>query len=443
LVYRPTDPNDPSIKELARDIQKRGILEPLVLTKDHFILSGHRRFAAAKLAKLTEVPCRISNITSFDPQFIEQLAAHNQQRVKNLSEVLRELVVAANPESTYSKLVLERKKCAQLDHDLQTIELRGAKARRAISPAKTPMLDAVLRIISDHRKYWPLSDRQIHYRLLNGPPLTHAGKPDSVYRNRQLDYRKLTDLLTRARLNRLIPWEAISDITRPVKLWNTHPSPGPFIKQQLDRFLAGYYRDLLQSQPNHIEIVAEKLTIQGLVDPIAREYCIPCTIGRGFSSLDPRHKVAERFRASGKESLILLLLSDFDPSGEKIAHSFARSLRDDFRIEERSIKPIKVALTRDQVVALQLPPIMTAKENDPNYDRFIERYVDSTVHELESVEPDELQRILREAIQSVLDLELFNAEIEREKRDSVFLDAVRRTVLEAVKSLDLDDDVYS
>ena len=50
--------------------------------------------------------------------------------------------------------------------------------------------------------------------------------------------------------------------------------------------------------------------------------------------------MAQRFKCSGKAQLVLLVLSDFDPEGEDIGHSFARSMRDDFRI--RSIDFIKV-----------------------------------------------------------------------------------------------------
>jgi len=35
----------------------------------------------------------------------------------------------------------------------------------------------------------------------------------------------------------------------------------------------------------------------------------------------------------------VLIVSDFDPDGEEIAQSFARSLRDDFSIS--TIKPVK------------------------------------------------------------------------------------------------------
>jgi hypothetical protein len=56
---------------------------------------------------------------------------------------------------------------------------------------------------------------------------------------------------------------------------------------------------------------------------------------------------------------VLLIASDFDPDGEEIAHSFARSLRDDFGLE--AIDAIKVALTAEHVAEFSLPPRLKAK----------------------------------------------------------------------------------
>jgi hypothetical protein len=438
LLYRPISSDDPSIRDLAIDIKRNGILEPLVITKDKFILSGHRRYVAARLAGLTQVPCRVADITSDDPRLPQLLASYNQQRVKTLDEFLREAIATANPEESYQALIAHRQKRSQIEHGLEQIELRGYKGRKQISYAKYEHLDAIIRILNDNREYWPLSVRQVHYRLLSDPPLTDTDNSDSIYRNDKSSYRKTIDLLTRARLDDTIPFAAISDETRPVTIWDVHASPQSFIKAERDRFLKNYSRDLLQSQPNHIEIIGEKLTIEGIIRPVCMRFCVAYTIGRGYASLDPRYQLVERYKRSGKEKLILLVLSDFDPAGEEIAHSFARSLRDDFDIDESVMEAIKVALTPDQIRELELPPQLEAKIDDPNYRRFIERYLSTTVFELDAVQPGDLERVLTEALDSVIDVEAFNAELDREKNDAAFLDGVRRTVYESLRTLNLD-----
>src|SRR5262249_5543179 len=160
-------------------------------------------------------------------------------------------------------------------------------------------------------------------------------------------------LLTRARLAGEIPFDAIADPTRTVCNWRLDRGVGGFLHRHMDQFLTGYFRDLQASQPNHIEIVGEKNTIAGSIKDVAMEFCIPYTLGRRYCSLDPRYQMERRFRASGKSRLIVLILSDFDPEGEDIAHSFARSMRDDFCINE--VVAMKVCLTYEQVKERNLP----------------------------------------------------------------------------------------
>jgi len=428
-LYRPVLSSDPEVIELAASIAEHGIREPLVITRDHYILSGHRRYVAAKRAGLAMVPCRIESIRRSDPEFLPLLREYNRQRIKTLDEIVREEVVSADPDEAYRDLVAHRKRQSRVTAN--TIKIEGTKRRARISPAKQPLLQAILRVLDEQRDFWPLTDRQIHYALLNDPPLRHASKPDSGYCNDRHSYQDCCDLLTRARLTGEIPWNAIADPTRPVATWNVYQSVAPFIREQLDGFLKDYCRDLQQSQPNHIEIVGEKNTIDNIVSPVAGEFCIPVTLGRGYCSLPPRYDMAQRFRRSGRERLIILVLSDFDPEGEDIAHSFARSMRDDFDIER--IEPIKVALTAGQVRQLKLPHQgFKAKKKSSRCKKFVDRHGEH-VYELEAVRPGTLQSMLRRAIDSVLDVKAFNAEVDAERRDAAKLDTIRKTLLEQMK----------
>jgi hypothetical protein len=433
-LYKPVDPNDPDFQALVENVRVNGIREALIITRDHFIVSGHRRHAAAQIAGLATVPCRVADLDHRDPRFPALVRDCNRQRKKTRDEVLREEVVSANPEEAYRVLREHRQQSARVS--LDEIELGAVKRRPRISAAKRPFLDAILRILEEYRESWPLSVRQVHYYLLNDPPLTHAAKPDSAYRNEQQYYKKADELITRARLSREIPFDAIHDPTRPMATWDVHPQPGPFIRRELDGFLKRYYRDLMQSQPNHIEVVGEKNTIAGALRPVAMEYTIPYCIGRGYSSLPPRWAMTQRFLRSGKEDLILLVLADFDPEGEDIGRSFAQSMRDDFGIA--NIHPVKVTLTQDQVEELGLPPAMKAKPKSSRRKKFVERHGEN-VFELEAIPPDTLQQYLRDAIDQVLDVDAFNAEVDSEKKDAAFLDGVRRRAHAMLGELGTDE----
>ena len=87
-------------------------------------------------------------------------------------------------------------------------------------------------------------------------------KPNSRYVNDMKSYRAVTDVLTRGRIEGVIPWEAIDDDTRPIDLNQFYNNPAEFVRQDLERFLKGYWRNRQESQPNHIEIVIEKLTVR-------------------------------------------------------------------------------------------------------------------------------------------------------------------------------------
>ena len=119
--------------------------------------------------------------------------------------------------------------------------------------------------------------------------------------------------------------DAIDDHTRPVVLWNVYPDAAAFMGEQLKKFMTGYHRNLLRSQPHHIELLVEKNTIATIVEQVAGLYGMTMTSGRGYASVPPRYKLAKRFDASGKDKLILLIVSDFDPEGDSIAETYARS----------------------------------------------------------------------------------------------------------------------
>lgn len=435
-LYRPVDPDDPDVQALAASIKDIGLLEPLVITSDGYLISGHRRHTAALVAGVHRVPVRELDVSRMDDpdRFLRLLREHNRQRDKTQAEKLREEIVSMNPEEAYFSLVEHREQQAGID--VKTISLRDYQGRSRISEAKLPFLAAIKSVVSERKPYWPLSDRQIHYALLNDPPLRHASKPASRYDNSARSYKALTELLTRARIEGEIPMEAIGDETRPVTEWRTYQSTRQFLQQELDDFLKNYWRDHQQSQPNHIELVVEKNTVAPIVKPVVMEYCIRLTSGRGFCSLPPRYEMLQRFEKSGKEKLVILFLSDFDPEGEEIPHSFARSLRDDFDLPEEQIVPIKVALTADQVREFDLPPILQAKKSSPNYQKFVAKY-GTDAFELEAIPPATLQELTRQAIDSVLDVDAFNAEKDAEREDAQYLDAVRRKTRQTL--LDLID----
>jgi hypothetical protein len=437
LLYRPVTENDPATTELVDSIQEHGILEPLVVSADGYIISGHRRHMAARIAGLTKVPCRVLGIRrrgdkeQASDEFLRLLREHNRHRIKTRDELLREAVVSVDANKAHQALSAYRRRKSKIK--VAAMEIREVARRKEISPAKMAFLAAVKSIIFSLEEFWPLSLRQIHYQLLNDPPLRHSHKADSRYRNDPQSYSALIDLVTRGRHEGYIDYDVIDDPTRPVTLWDVQPNLGHYYEQQSQEFLNGYSRDLIQSQPNQVELVVEKNTLRTVVAPVAADFCIPLTIGRGQCSTRPLYNIAERFKASGKEKLIILAVSDLDPDGDAIAHSLGQRLRDDFNINRVGV--IKCALTMEQVRRLKLPTkYERAKEKSPNRQRYVDAYETDYVWELEALEPRVLQKLVTDVIDQTIDRRAFNAEVTQERADAAHNAAVREIALKTLRA---------
>jgi hypothetical protein len=437
-VYKPIDSNDPAIIALAKDIAEKGVLDPLVVTTDNVIVSGHRRYTAAEEARCAKVPVRRLNISSDHPQFAEYLVSFNSQRVKTPIEQIREEVVRTSPDDAHNSLLIRQ------DHETaqayKRIEgngfriLNGKSARRrsAISDAKRPMLQAAIAVVEQYQNYWPLTLRQIHYRLLGKGVLRNAEHSDSTYINTEQCYKDLSNLLTRARIAGELPWEAMHDPTRPHTSWVGYDAVGQYIRRELDGFLCGYHRNLLRGQSAYIELVVEKITVQEIAERAAGRFHVPVGVGRGYSSVTSLEETAERFRACGKDTFILLIAGDLDPEGEDISATWAACLRDEHGVE--NLTPVKLGVNPDQVVAYNFSPL-PIKEKSSRAAVFQAKY-GKDVYELESFEPDILQDIFRNGIRGALDLEAFAAEQQRQAEDARVIGAVRKQVIDLLKDCD-------
>jgi len=76
-------------RDLVESIRSKGILEPIVIKDNGIILSGHRRWLAAKELVLEEVPCRVIAFDS-DLDEKEALIEFNRQRIKTFEQKMKE-----------------------------------------------------------------------------------------------------------------------------------------------------------------------------------------------------------------------------------------------------------------------------------------------------------------------------------------------------------------
>ena len=106
-------------------------------------------------------------------------------------------------------------------------------------------------------------------------------------------------------------------------------------------------------------------------------------------------------------------------------------MRDDFGIV--NIVPKKVCLTYEQVLDRDLPQTFDIKTTSSRYKKFAKKYGDRA-HELESLPTAERSRLLEQAIEEVMDIEAFNAELEVEREDVARIEKLRKQLRPAILS---------
>ena len=219
-IYRSISVDD--VRDLIADIRVHGMLEPLLVSSDGYLISGHRRRLAAHLAGLTKVPVKVHPVSreKSPKEFLRLLVEANTQRIKGADTLLAEAVIKVDPVAAHEQIKAARiakEQCRREDCALSEVISFDDGQRCQLSAAKQPMIDAIARIIEEQIDHWPLTVRQIHYRLL-GPdaPLKHASKPNSRYVNDAKSYAAVIDVTTRGRLAGLFDWDSIDDETRTV-----------------------------------------------------------------------------------------------------------------------------------------------------------------------------------------------------------------------------------
>lgn len=80
--------NDDAVAALANSIMEFGFKNPIIVTGDYTIISGHTRYKAAELLGLQSVPCLISSLTN-EQAMAFRLADNKTGEVAKWNELLK------------------------------------------------------------------------------------------------------------------------------------------------------------------------------------------------------------------------------------------------------------------------------------------------------------------------------------------------------------------
>jgi len=255
--------------------------------------------------------------------------------------------------------------------------------------AKTFVLLAqVATVLDAYADHLPLTARQVFYRLVGtvGYDKTEDG------------YNRLTEVLNRGRRAGLVAWDAIRDdgvraeepvgFTGKADYWDT-----------VAAWAGQYRRDHLAGQPVAVEVWVEAAGMVPQVVRVADHYGAAVYSSGGFDSTTAKHDAAQRV-AGRYRPTVVLHVGDLDPSGVAVftsASGDVAALADGLGYPG-TVRFARVAVTAEQVAAYGLPEA-PAKVTDRRG-----AWTGGTV-QAEALDPAALARIVRGAIEELLDLD--------------------------------------
>ena len=259
--------------------------------------------------------------------------------------------------------------------------------------------------------------RQVYYRLVS--------PPYQVIENKTSVYKYYDAQMVRARERADIPRDAFSDSSRRT-LGGDYGYRGPEgFKEALIRAARpqNYTRPMWDTQPSVVEVWVEKDALAALLNAVAENYRVPVYASRGYSPFTLLDLAVGRFEEKGG---VILDFRDHDPSGLDMSRDVEERLRRygaDFSYQ-------RIALSYDQVRAFGLAPNPT-KRADPRARGYVALYGDEC-WELDALPPDELNRLVDEAIRGEIDWDSWREEEKKITEDREELEAPLRDAREAL-----------
>ena len=259
---------------------------------------------------------------------------------------------------------------------------------------------------------YTLTLRQLYYQLVS----------KNIIPNQQKEYAKLSTLLVKGRMAGVVDWEAIEDRIRIPFL----PYWVEDIEDAIHDTISQYRLNRQKGQNVYIELWVEKDALSGVLKRITKYYHINLMVNRGYSSCSAMHDAYKRFKRqedAGKETHILYL-GDHDPSGLDMI----RDVRE--RLEEFGVYPEvkQIGLTMEQIEEFNPPenPLKKKKSklSDPRGDAYFKKFGDKS-WEVDALNPKILHQLVKDNVEELIDIELFNSIINQEEKDKKELNLIK------------------
>lgn len=189
----------------------------------------------------------------------------------------------------------------------------------------------------------------------------------------------------------------------------------------------------MQDQEVRPEIWIEKDALSRILHRIAFDYCVPVVVAKGYASTSFKNECRERVLRNNRneQKTIILYFGDFDPSGMNMLPTMMKTLQEDMNLGD-SVEAIRVALNLEQIDQYQLPKNPDAvKPKDTRAKKFREEFGDVAVA-LDALHPEILETLVKDSIESVLDLSRFEEQRRIQAQDREKNSTIKKRINEMI-----------
>jgi len=244
-------------------------------------------------------------------------------------------------------------------------------------------------------------------------------------------YKRLSDVLARERYEGRFPDYLISDVTRrfeSLEVFEYHAKElsEEELKREIEKLIDSYASFSINAwndQKHRVIVCIEKealfnvtktwiseLKVDGMAIGV---YSLRCL--KGFDSATDIIRLSKTVKTLDECNHIpvILIISDFDPSGEEIYEDFKRRLYD--LSNTPSLKLEKIMVTKEQILTYNLPHTPESEDEiaklkrDTRFNKFYRKHglVRVEVDAMYSIIPDIAKQILHQSILRYFDMETF------------------------------------
>lgn len=286
------------------------------------------------------------------------------------------------------------------------LEIRGP-VLKTWSPQK-PTLKVLLSAMEILEQEHPVTVRHLYYCLIG----------QSILTKEEEGYDKLVNIMKRARLSGLVPWNWIIDTSRRVLQFSLYNS----IKEFLTKRIPYYYKDTWENQRRYILVWVEKEALATPLWQAVNYYNIPVFPAKGYDSWTHFLEAVKKMREMEDKELVVLYLGDHDPSGMNMPSD----LQNRCKLMNLNVRFERIAITEEQIDQYNIPKLPLRKDpkkgkyKDPRAEKYVEKYGAWFV-ELDALKPSILEQIVTEKVEELLDLEAFEDDQNTEEEEKEFL----------------------